>query len=413
MQIFNASHAVEILKKLSFPRSVGTDGEKEAREIIVNELKKYGYNPTLDEFEVLTFKIEDEKFIVIEPWKEEIPCAGIGLSDSTDGVEGPLKYVETGDTSLLPKENGYILLMSQRPNFEKYKEIMKRKPAGIVISERNPWRKLSRISLIPEWRKHGKAPMLYISFRNAYKLLRNRASKAKIILRQKEWKSKTFNIIAEKKGYEYPCEYIIICAHYDSVYNVPGATDNAGGTAFVLELAKAFSNLKTKRSIRFILFSAEELGLRGSLAYAKKNSKLNNIKMVINLDVHGGAIGSNFAVVTGAQEIKSYLDVLSKELGIGLRTSLDIMSSDSNSFAKYGVPAVSFARSSGTSLGMHTVDDDTGYIGPEAYNGLGKILIKLIELLANSEEFPFPMEIPEQVKKKVSEYFKKRLAIEE
>ncbi|RLE71860.1 MAG: hypothetical protein DRJ45_02890 [Thermoprotei archaeon] len=45
--------------------------------------------------------------------------------------------------------------------------------------------------------------------------------------------------------------------------------NNAGGVALVLELARIFKKDKVKRNIRFILFSEEELGLRGSYAYVK------------------------------------------------------------------------------------------------------------------------------------------------
>ncbi|MFO7719452.1 MAG: M20/M25/M40 family metallo-hydrolase [Gillisia sp.] len=91
-----------------------------------------------------------------------------------------------------------------------------------------------------------------------------------------------FNVIGFLEGNdpELKKEFIILGAHYDhiglgkvvgndSIAN--GANDNAAGTVAVMELANQFSKLKTnKRSILFILFSAEEMGLQGAKHIAKR-----------------------------------------------------------------------------------------------------------------------------------------------
>lgn len=90
-----------------------------------------------------------------------------------------------------------------------------------------------------------------------------------------------YNIVGYKEGTdpELKDEFIIIGAHYDhigfgkkvgndSIAN--GANDNASGTTAVLELAKYFSDVETKRSILFTLYSAEEMGLVGSAELANE-----------------------------------------------------------------------------------------------------------------------------------------------
>ena len=72
-------------------------------------------------------------------------------------------------------------------------------------------------------------------------------------------------------------EVVIVGAHYDHegkenrgrVFG--GADDNASGSAVILELARAFQNLepKPRRTILFILFTAEEKGLLGSRYYVE------------------------------------------------------------------------------------------------------------------------------------------------
>lgn len=93
------------------------------------------------------------------------------------------------------------------------------------------------------------------------------------------------NIIAVQPGVVYPDEYIMICAHYDSV-DYYCADDNASGTTAVIEAARIMSGIDFEYSIIYALWDEEELGLIGSEHYA--NEAANNgdvIHAVINLDM--------------------------------------------------------------------------------------------------------------------------------
>jgi Zn-dependent M28 family amino/carboxypeptidase len=90
--------------------------------------------------------------------------------------------------------------------------------------------------------------------------------------------------------------HVLISAHYDSRMEdfnqsngrAPGADDNASGVAAVLELARVLSKVGLKNNIQFVLFSGEEQGQWGSLAYVKQQ-QTNNTKLdlVMNLDMVG------------------------------------------------------------------------------------------------------------------------------
>ena len=112
------------------------------------------------------------------------------------------------------------------------------------------------------------------------------------------------NVIALQKGTLYPDEYIIVCSHYDACYMypissdkydvivipgiTPGADDNASGTAGVIEIARILSKHKFKRSIIYINFNAEEIGLFGSMSYVSRcKNEEKNILGVFNLDMIG------------------------------------------------------------------------------------------------------------------------------
>jgi len=95
------------------------------------------------------------------------------------------------------------------------------------------------------------------------------------------------NVVALKRGNEFPDEYILLSAHYDH-QSGPGADDNASGTAGVLECARILSQIDCKRSIIFIPVNCEEYGLVGSFAFAQKCAAENmNIIAAFNLDQIG------------------------------------------------------------------------------------------------------------------------------
>jgi len=79
----------------------------------------------------------------------------------------------------------------------------------------------------------------------------------------------TENILAKKTGSEYPDTYIELGAHVDTVATTSGASDNAGGVAAMLEIARVLRNYPNRHSLRFISFVGEENYLKGSRYHVK------------------------------------------------------------------------------------------------------------------------------------------------
>ncbi|KYK34320.1 MAG: hypothetical protein AYK22_05515 [Thermoplasmatales archaeon SG8-52-3] len=96
-------------------------------------------------------------------------------------------------------------------------------------------------------------------------------------------------------------EIFIICGHYDTVANCPGADDDASGVATVLSAANILRNYGFNHTIRFIAFSGEEQWMLGSHEYAREAYENGeNIIAVLNVDMIGYAItpyqGSNIKI---------------------------------------------------------------------------------------------------------------------
>ena len=113
------------------------------------------------------------------------------------------------------------------------------------------------------------------------------------------------NVVARIPGSEKPEEVVLIGAHLDSFDGGTGAADNGGGVATMLEAMRllAKSNARPRRTIMLAAFGAEEIGRKGSFAFAERHAgELNNIVMMLNRDGRPGAI-DGIAVPTAWQAV--------------------------------------------------------------------------------------------------------------
>jgi Zn-dependent M28 family amino/carboxypeptidase len=95
------------------------------------------------------------------------------------------------------------------------------------------------------------------------------------------------NVVAELRGSEKPQEFVVLGAHLDSWELGTGALDNGCNAALVIDTLRVLHNagVKPRRSIRFILFSGEEQGMLGSLAYVRRHrNELDNAVEVLIFD---------------------------------------------------------------------------------------------------------------------------------
>jgi carboxypeptidase Q len=83
----------------------------------------------------------------------------------------------------------------------------------------------------------------------------------------------SFNVVAELPGGAKKDEVVMIGAHFDSWHGGTGATDNAAGSAMMMEAMRILKvlDLKMDRTVRIALWGGEEQGLLGSKAYVKKH----------------------------------------------------------------------------------------------------------------------------------------------
>lgn len=224
---------------------------------------------------------------------------------------------------------------------------------------------------------------------------------------EKEEKINCNNIAAIVEGTDEKLknEYLTVGAHLDHVPGPNGminngADDNASGSIGVLEVAEAFRYTPSKRSVIFILYAGEELGLLGSAHFLEHSPvPVENIVFNINLDMIGRSAGDNIKtrahnVVIHDQffpKVKAFVSEVNEnsvKWPLNYSTGLDIGGdSDHSSYNNKGIPHVFFY--SGHHKDLHRPTDDAEKIDYEKMQKISQLVYFLTYKLANTEELNF------------------------
>jgi carboxypeptidase Q len=111
------------------------------------------------------------------------------------------------------------------------------------------------------------------------------------------------NVIAELRGSEKPEEIVVIGAHIDSWDIGQGAHDDAGGCAVMMQALSVLRrlDLRPRRTIRVVLFTNEENGLRGAFGYARAHA--GEIKNhVAAMESDGGVFAPRGWLIEGGEQ---------------------------------------------------------------------------------------------------------------
>ena len=153
------------------------------------------------------------------------------------------------------------------------------------------------------------------------------------------------NVIAELPGESE--EAIVVGAHFDAVWRGPGAIDNATGVEGLRRVAERLVGRKHPRTLRFIAFGAEEIGLLGARRYVldeKEAGRLDQIVGMVNLDCIGR--GEKLVLLAAPAELLGRAEELARTLGLLDRYEVSTELSeeagtDHAPFAVEKIPAVS------------------------------------------------------------------------
>lgn len=182
----------------------------------------------------------------------------------------------------------------------------------------------------------------------------------KINIQNKEYpEGKTaYNAIGEIPGTDKKEEIVMLGGHYDSWHDATGATDNGIGSSMMLEAARILAALhvKPRRTIRIALWSGEEEGLLGSLAYVQQhfgsfeNQKPEYARLDAYFNIDSGTGRPRGAGVFGpagaADMVREALMPFSDWgfMGVIASDSRRTGGTDSTSFNNAGLPGIGLAQ---------------------------------------------------------------------
>lgn len=194
---------------------------------------------------------------------------------------------------------------------------------------------------------------------------------------------------------ERAAEQVVVGAHFDHVGRAPnpqltrgtpgeihnGADDNASGTAGLIELARAFAGapkIERARSLVFIAFDAEELGLVGSRHYVAHCPRpIEKTVAMLNMDMisRNGPLEMFYGKDDRFTGLNSLVEAVGRQLDLELdRTGMDqyMKRSDQAPFIEKGIPAVFLFG--GDHPEYHTERDDVERIDPRKIQNVARFM---------------------------------------
>ena len=428
----NAYRHLQVLTAEIGPRHGGSAAEAEAAKYIHAEFKKYGLKSRIEKYPIYSF--DDAVAELTLPGGKTLPCVAVPLSGNTPprGTNAPALLLEDAHESHLTADiTGKIIVMFDTFRGDEQRRFHALKPKGLVSIQTSGNKKpLRSIAKVADRRKFGSLPTVRITLDDGLKLIKRMPERLTLKVKTiNERITKGCNVIAELPGSRRSDDdVIVICAHYDSVWRGPGAVDNGGGTANMLELARIYAAKGSEHNLRFIAFGGEEMGLWGANAYIKKmvdeerklksdkdferdglRTQLDRIRLLVNLDMMGPLHGRSTAITLGHSDIAASARLLASEMGYTLNVRENtIYSSDNMAFNYAGTPSISWNRYGYKNCEGHTENDTIKSCSPEGLQHIGAFIQSWIDRYLMHPAIPFPRTLPQEAKQAVNEWFKGR-----
>jgi carboxypeptidase Q len=286
----------------------------------VDEMKKDGLeNVHTEKAMVPRWVRGSESAEIVEPARHQIVMLGLGDSVSTppDGVQADVVIVHSFEEldAKSATVRGRIVLFNV--TYTNYGETVRFRSGGpsraarygavatLVRAVGNPGLRTPHTGALQYATDAPKIPAAAISTEDADRLQRMADRGSKIIVRLKmeahfEADVESANVVGEIKGREKPDEIVVVSGHLDSWDVGAGATDDGGGCVVTWEALRIMKklNLRPRRTVRVVLWTNEENGGRGGLAYRDQHrAELN--KHVLMMESDGGVFRPNGFGFTG------------------------------------------------------------------------------------------------------------------
>lgn len=373
-EVLMHSEFTQNLRALSMPggRLSGTDNATRAEEYVAEQLRAYGLqNVHFEPFDMECWTVHETVVTLLdEPRRVLEGAVGLGRTMSTPaaGVTAETIFLNQGsvedfETHADEIPGKFVVVHDGGDSrSDKTARAVAHDAAGVVIISRE-----GRNPIIGNGHTEARPEPVVVIPRDEDVLQRIAAGNSlrlNIKLVTDNWSCTPRNVIGEIPGHGPTAdEVVLLTAHLDSWHLAEGGMDNGSGSAAILETARALAGIdwQPRRTVRFVWFMAEELGLLGSRAYVDAHhDELDRIVAVINADMPGEP---RRLIVFGHPEIEPFLndvqaDLAAYELDTHLSESTR-MWSDHGPFLRQGVCTLALGGELGPGVEHYHTTGDT------------------------------------------------------
>ena len=374
------------------PRPAGSTSEKLAVQYAVAHFAECGYESRLQPFNFTGWEGKGSSVSVREEgYRRSLVSQPLGWSPG-GSVTGPVVdagYGLAGDLESA-KVKGRIALVANASapgskavhRSEKYGYAVRAGATGFLLYSDKPGGvvPMGSVNLSSS---AGPIPAAGISYEDGMHI-RRQAARTTVEISvdsHRVEQAASHNGIGFKKGSDV--DEIVVCAHIDT-WQCQGAYDNASGTAMVLELARLLSRYELRRSLRFAVFGAEELGLFGSSHYVAGLAGTSGITAVFNCDCSAIRDGQPSLTTSGSPSFYTFAEGVRNQLRFPMSIRDERMSySDHQPFQDRGVPCANIVSRCPRYAFAHTAFDTLDKVSPEAFTIplliLGVVVLELAQ----------------------------------
>lgn len=417
--------AYEIVKSLTVevgPRIAGSRGDKAAVAWAEAKFHELGFDKVYKQpVRVRNWERGFADAKVIAPFPQDLVISALGGSIATpeSGLEAKVVMfdsIESLNAAETASVEGNIVFLNTRMERDKagrfYGKVVPNRVQGAVAAAKKGAKaviirsvgtdnsRFAHTGVMSYDDNVNKIPAGAISTADADNLEAMFSSQQDIILninmqaKDAGWQT-SYNVIGEFTGTEKPDEVILVSAHLDSWDEGTGALDDGAGVGIVTAAAKLVKNVlgQPKRTIRVILYAAEEIGLVGGYQYARANKdSLGNIIFAAESDFGAGRIyqlDTRFAENVRNEPADLYAALATMGVALGDNTSGG--GPDVSMLPNYGVPVIALKQDGTFYFDYHHTPNDTlDKIKPEDIQQNQTVWAMIIAYMAMSDFDPRP-----------------------
>lgn len=415
---YSAERAYEYLEVLAGQigeRAAGTEPESRAVDYIASQFKSWGLEVTVQAVRVPVWHQRRARLWAQGEVTRDFPAKAIVFAGQTkpEGMTG--EFVDLGSASerdIRGKDLKGKIVLVKRDVYVDYPDYWltdRLKPLGVagMVFYSSPGRHAIPTAYYNFKRalKEPTPPAVDLSYEDAVRLVQMRPKRVGLVVEADiDWHD-SHSVFGEIKGVVRPDEVVMFSAHDDSAYTSPGATDDGGGVAAVMELARAFAQgPRPARTLRFVAWGGHELGLMGSEQYLRTHpDEPKRIVAFINYDGLGSTLGTLDWTASGDPKWVKFLHDTQVALGMEDVGAVGPSGTDATNFSSLEVPSVQIGQRHGNGEN-HTPFDNlttTSAVGLE--DGLA-LAGAIGQRLATDVSLSFSHQFPPQVLKDERDY---------